>query len=48
MPRPYSLNINFPQLSPCCPLYDVILYSVKRRRSVQKPLRSKMRFEFRQ
>ena len=45
---PYSFEIIFLQLSPRGPLNHVILHRVKRRRRVQKPLLTEMRFEFRQ
>jgi hypothetical protein len=47
MPCPYSFEIIFVQLSPRGTLRDVVLYRIKRRRCVQKPLRPEMRFKFR-
>jgi hypothetical protein len=48
MPCPYTFAIKFRSLSPRGPLRDIILYCIKRSRSVQKPLPPEMRFEFRQ
>jgi len=43
----YRFEINFLQLSPRGPLRYIILDRIKRRRGIQKPLRTKMCFKFR-
>jgi hypothetical protein len=45
-PCHYSFEINSLLLFPRGPLRDVILYRIKRRRGIQKPLRTKMSLEF--
>jgi hypothetical protein len=42
----YRFEINFLQLSPRGPLRYIILDRIKRRRGIQKPLRTKMSLEF--
>jgi hypothetical protein len=47
-PCQYNFKNSFPWLLSCRALRDVILYGVECRRSVQKPLRPKMRLKFRE